>query len=84
MSFIRFWIGATIIGLGVTSMILVWALRKRQFKESDRAAHLPLQGMDEAPPMTRPSRDAAVLVGVLGIGLTVMIATVVVSLSAPE
>lgn len=83
MSFIRFWIGATIIGLGITSAILIWALRKRQFKESDRAAHLPLQGVHETPPRTRPSRDAAVLVGVLGIGLTVMVATIVVALSAP-
>lgn len=83
MSFIRFWIGATIIGLGMTSAILIWALRRRQFKESDRAAHLPLQGVDEQPPQTRRSRDAAALVGVLGIGATVVIVTIIVSLSAP-
>jgi len=83
MSFIRFWIGATIIGIALSVAILFWAMQRRQFKESDRAAHLPLAGLDAAPPATRPSRDAAVLIGVLGLGLSAMIATVVVSLLSP-
>lgn len=83
MSFIRFWIGATIIGIGITVAILMWAMRLRQFKEPDRAAYLPLAGMNEAPPRTRPSRDAMVLVGVLGLGVTAMILTIVVAMTAP-
>lgn len=83
MSFVRFWIGATVIGLAITAGVLHWALRQRQFKEPDHAAHLPLAGLEGAPPQSRPSRDAAVMVGVLGLGLTSLIATVIVSMMTP-
>ena len=83
MSFVRFWIAATVIGLAVTAAILSWAFGRRQFAEPDRAAHLPLAGLDGAPPRSRPSRDTAVMVGVLGLGLASLVATVIVAMMTP-
>lgn len=84
MSFIRFWIGFTMLGLGATVVLLIWAFKKRQFRESDRAGYLALSdvdGMDgvnelkEKPPAIRASRETFVMLGILGLGIVAMIIT---------
>ncbi len=83
MSFIRFWIGATVIGLAITALVLYWALNRKMFSESDRAAHLPLAGLKEAPPRARASKDAVVLLGILGVGLGTFVVVVVIAMTTP-
>jgi nitrogen fixation-related uncharacterized protein len=80
MSFVRFWLGFTMFGVAAAVALLVWALRSRQFREPDRAACLPLAGTTSAPPPVRWSRDATVLAGFLGVGLALLVVTLVLSL----
>jgi nitrogen fixation-related uncharacterized protein len=89
MSFVRFWIGFTAFGLAVTVLLLLWAVRRRQFKESDRAGYLPLAdlaldgaGDDDREARAGGRRTALALAGVMGIGLLALAASVVVSLTA--
>ena len=87
MTFVRFWMGFTIIGLSVTVLLLLWAFQKKQFKESDRAALLALSDLEtenEPPPAMRMSRELAVLIGVFGVGIFVMAASIVVSIMVAE
>ena len=79
MSFIRFWMGFTVVGLAATVTILYWALKARQFGEPDRAAYLPLGGVPAEPPATR-GRDGKVLAGVLGLGIAVLVTATVLSM----
>lgn len=82
MTFIRFWIGFTMVGLATAVLLLMWALRRRQFGESDRAGYLALEDIpdeseEDAP---RASRDTKVLAGIFGVGLLALIASVFFSL----
>ena len=79
MSFVRFWVGFTIIGLSGAVLLLLWALKGRQFRESDRAGYLPLSDVTGSPPETTRSKDAIVLLGILGVGVVLMVASVVLS-----
>lgn len=81
MSFIRFWMGFTAVGLAATVGILYWALRARQFGEPDRAAHIPLGGMPEGEPVVDDPRQGRVLAAVLGAGIAVLAASVALSLA---
>ncbi|MBI5499075.1 MAG: hypothetical protein HY907_02455 [Deltaproteobacteria bacterium] len=78
MSFIRFWLGFSMFGLSAATALLFWAFRTRQFREPDRAACLPLADAAAAPPI-RWSRESIVLVAFLGVGLALLLATVVFS-----
>ena len=80
MSFVQFWIGFTIIGIGIAVWLLRWAITRRQFKESDRAGYLALADVSDAVPQTKLSRDAAVLIGVFGAGIAALVVSVVFSL----
>ena len=80
MSFIRFWMGFTVVGLAATVAILYWAIKARQFGEPDRAAYLPLGGVPDEPPRTK-GNDGKVLAGVLGVGIAVLAASVALSLT---
>jgi nitrogen fixation-related uncharacterized protein len=79
MSFVRFWVGFTIIGLSGAVMLLLWALKRRQFRESDRAGYLALSDITGPPPENVRSKEAVVLLGILGIGVIMMVASVVLS-----
>ena len=68
-------------------LLLLWAFHKKQFKESDRAALLALSDLEtenEPPPAMRMSRELAVLIGVFGVGIFVMAASIVVSIMVAE
>lgn len=81
MSFIRFWIGFSLIGIAVAIVLLGWSIRRRQFREPDRAAMLPFGGAAPVPPPpARWSREASVLATILGTGMAVLAASVVLSL----
>jgi len=80
MSFVQFWIGFTIVGLAATILLLHWAFEKRQFKESDRAGYIPLADVNDEVPVTRASREMAVLIGIFGLGIVAMIVSVVLSI----
>jgi nitrogen fixation-related uncharacterized protein len=77
VSFIRFWIGLTMFGLAAAAVLLLWSFRTRQFREPDRAACLPLADAAPPAPPVRWSREAIVLVGFLGVGLSLLTATAV-------
>jgi cbb3-type cytochrome oxidase subunit 3 len=77
MSFIRFWIGFTMFGLAAAVVLLLWAFRTRQFREPDRAACLPLADAGTAAAPVRWSRETVVLLAFLGVGLALLLATVV-------
>ena len=79
MTFIRFWMGFTVVGLAFTVTILYWALRARQFGEPDRAAYMPLGGVSSEPPETK-GRDGKILAGILGISVAVLATSVALSL----
>jgi len=80
MTFVRFWIGFSLIGLTSTVVILAWALKHRQFREPDRAGFLPLADVEQAPPATRLSRETLSLLAVLTMGLAALAATACVAL----
>lgn len=85
MTFIRFWIGFTIIGLAGAVALLIWAFQKRQFSEPDRAAHLALSDISlDSQPTPRASRDTVALIGIFSLGLVMLIVTVVLSLVVTE
>jgi cbb3-type cytochrome oxidase subunit 3 len=80
MTFVRFWIGFTMVGISTAILLLMWALRRRQFKESDRAAYLALADVGEADaPAPVASRDTKVLAAILGIGIAGLVAVAVMS-----
>ncbi len=80
MSFIRFWMGFTVVGLAATVGILYWALKARQFGEPDRAAYIPLGGVPEEEPIETNPRQGRVLAAILGLGIAVLAASVALSL----
>lgn len=88
MTFVRFWMGFTAFGLAATVLLLLWAVRWRQFKESDRAGYLPLADLadegarDDDRNAAGGRRTALALAGVMGVGLLALAASVVVSLTA--
>jgi nitrogen fixation-related uncharacterized protein len=72
--------GFTVFGIAATVGILYWALRARQFNEPDRAAHIPLEGVPSEDPIPETrGGDAKVLMGVLGLCIAMLAASVVVS-----
>lgn len=89
MTFVRFWMGFTAIGLAVTVLLLAWAVRGRQFKEPDRAGYLPLADLaddgasgDDREAAAGGRRTALALAGVMGVGLLALAVSVIVSLTA--
>ena len=85
MTFVRFWMGFTAVGLAATVLLLLWAVGRRQCKESDRAGYLPLADLDddEAGPEGAQAggrRTALALAGVMGVGLLALAASVIVAL----
>ena len=80
MTFVRFWIGFTMVGISTAILLLMWAVRRKQFGESDRAAYLALADISEAdapPPVI--SRDTKVLATILGLSIAGLVATAVMS-----
>jgi len=79
VTFIRFWMGFTVVGLAATVTILYWALKARQFGEPDRAAYMPLGGVPSKPPEIK-GRDGKILAGILGVSIAVLATSVALSL----
>lgn len=78
MTFIRLWAGFAFTGLATAVVLLLWAFRSRQFAEPDRTALTPFDD-ESAPPPRRVGAETVALLGVLGTGLVVLAAAVVVS-----
>lgn len=52
MSFITLWLGYALVGLIGFALVLIWAVRTRQFSNLDRGRYIPLDNSlpaDEAP-----------------------------------
>ena len=70
-------------GLVLSILVLIWALRNRQFRDQQRARYLPLVGEGKARPVevSRTYRiQAYVLLAVAALGLLAMAATLAFSL----
>jgi nitrogen fixation-related uncharacterized protein len=70
-------------GLVLSILVLIWALRNRQFRDQQRARYLPLVGEAEARPVeiSRTYRiQAYILIVLAGLGVLAMAATLVFSL----
>ncbi|HYR02055.1 MAG TPA: hypothetical protein VES58_01835 [Syntrophobacteria bacterium] len=78
-----YFIAYMVSGLVLSVIVLLWALRTRQFRDQQRARYLPLVGEAEARPVqvSRAHRiQAYVLMAVAGLGLLAMAATLAFSL----
>ena len=40
---VQFWIGFTLIAVSGIAVVIGWALKNGQFRDQDRARHLPLE-----------------------------------------
>lgn len=47
MTFVDVWLGYTVFGVAVFSLMFAWAVRARQFSDMDRGRHIPLAGERE-------------------------------------
>jgi cbb3-type cytochrome oxidase maturation protein len=57
-SLLVLWVIAAAIGVAGGSAVLVWAVRRRQFSDQDRARYLPFLGETPQPPRAEaPPRD---------------------------
>jgi nitrogen fixation-related uncharacterized protein len=80
--FVTTWLTFLLTGVGMAVLVAVWAVRTRQFEESDRARFLALGDLDAAelaahPPVRRGASFyanlAVVLSGLLVLGLTLAV-----------
>lgn len=42
-AFLAMWLGFLAVMIGAITMVLIWAVRSRQFSNQDRARYLPLK-----------------------------------------
>jgi len=79
--FVPVWIVFLLSGTAMAVVVLLWAMRTRQFDEQQRARYLPLVGLTAEelaapPPIRRGASFVALLtilaVGTLVLGLTLM------------
>ena len=78
-----YFIAYMLSGLVLSVLVLIWALRNRQFRDQQRARYLPLVGEAEARPLevSRTHRiQAKIVIALAGIGLLAMAATLAFSL----
>jgi nitrogen fixation-related uncharacterized protein len=78
-----YFIAYMLSGLVLSVLVLIWALRNRQFRDQQRARYLPLVGEADARPVevSRTYRiQAYVLIALAGLGLLAMAATIAFSL----
>jgi cbb3-type cytochrome oxidase maturation protein len=81
--YLPYFIAYMLSGFVLSLVVLVWALKNRQFRDQQRARYLPLAGEAEARPVdvSRTHRiQAYLLVALAGIGLLAMAATLAFSL----
>ena len=53
MGLLTMWILYAVIGVTIFSLLFLWAVRSGQFRDQQRARHLPL----DRPPEREPERD---------------------------
>ncbi len=68
--FVPFWLFYLISGTVMAVLVLLWALRTRQFDDQDRARYLPLAGVSAVEPSATPSRRRLSYVAVGAVLLT--------------
>ncbi len=68
--FVPFWLFYLISGTVMAVLVLLWALRTRQFDDQDRARYLPLAGASAAEPHAAPARRRLSYVAVGAVLLT--------------
>ena len=81
--YLSYFIAYMLSGFVLSLVVLVWALKNRQFRDQQRARYLPLVGEAEVRPVgvSRTHRIQAYLLVVLaGMGLLAMAATLAFSL----
>ena len=74
------WIVLTATGILASIAVFIWAVRTGQFSDQGRARFLPLSDEMPSPHVGNPSRlsiEVYVLLGVFGMGVLAMAATVV-------
>jgi hypothetical protein len=80
--FVATWLTFLLTGVGMAVLVAVWAVRTRQFEESDRARYLPLGDLGaaelgERPPVRHGATFYAnllvVLTGLAMVGLTLSV-----------
>ena len=80
--FVATWLTFLLTGVAMAVLVAAWAVRTRQFEESDRARYLPLGDLDEAeirdrPPVRRGASFyanlAVALSGLVVLGLTLAV-----------
>jgi nitrogen fixation-related uncharacterized protein len=78
-----YFIAYMVSGLVLSVLVLIWALRNRQFRDQQRARYLPLMGEAEARPVeiSRTYRiQAYILIVLAGLGVLAMAATLAFAL----
>jgi nitrogen fixation-related uncharacterized protein len=81
--YLPYFIAYMVSGLVLSVLVLIWALRHRQFRDQQRARYLPLVAEVEAKPVevSRTYRiQAYILIVLAGLGLLAMAATLAFSL----
>lgn len=68
-----YFIAYMLAGFGISLLVLLWALRHRQFRDQGRLRFLPLADLPDRPPPERVSRinrlEGYVLLALAGSGL---------------
>ena len=77
------WIFLVVSGLAVSFLVFFWGIKTGQFTDQGRARYLPLIGETTSSPLKNPAKLSAevyVLIFVIGLGLTAMLAAIILTL----
>ena len=77
------WIFLVVSGLAVSFLVFFWGMKTGQFSDQGRARYLPLTGEMSTSPLKNPgklSTEVYVLLFVIGLGLTAMLAAIILTL----